>query len=375
MKQITIITDFKFWERDSGSKNRTYNLIKRLDTFFKMNIIYLDDVKSETLMLINALGLQSNFIALNSMASSKKNLSVIDEPELKDFTNITLIKELNNFLIEHHTDIIINTNIRTHVYMQNLPYEVTSILDLHDLMHLRFSSFQAHALRSAIEISEKREFEILQLYDYVLAIQENECQVCMKHMDSSKVLLVPHAITVERLYRSKNSVNAVGFIATDNLANLKSIEWFLTHVWIFHNCFPSLVLNVYGTITKRFITRNLPFVNLIGTVQELKEVYKENDIMISPIQLGSGLKIKNVEALAYGLPMITTSIGAEGMLEGADDAYLLADTPNEWCKALSALSISMKLRDSLSVNALSFAQKMFSVEACYDDFVQLLKRR
>jgi glycosyltransferase involved in cell wall biosynthesis len=373
MKKITIITDFKFWELNSGSKNRTYNFIKYLDTYFKMNIVFLDYVKSDVLNDVETLHLQSDFFSLNSIKGNEKLSSVVYEAELKNFTDAKLIKKLYTFLENNPTDIIINTNIRTHSYMQNLPYKVVSIIDLHDLMYLRNSSFKQHNVHTPIQLSKKREFEILNTYDYILAIQEVEYNICLDFFDASKVLLVPHATDVVSLYHTKASITSIGFIATDNPSNLASIEWFLTKVWIYHNNFSSLELNIYGSIVKRFASRNLPYVNLIGKVDDLQSIYKENDIMINPVRFGSGLKIKNVEALSYGIPLVTTDIGAEGMFDGKDNAYLIANTSKEWCKTLAALSMSEKLRNLLSKNAMEYANKKFSAEACYNGLRKLLK--
>ena len=372
VKQITVITDFRFWERNSGSKNRTFSLIRYLDRFFKMHIVYLGCVTEAQERTVASLGLQSLFFGLDA-GTGDAQYRMKDEPELQAFTDPGLVRALRAFLVEHRADIVINTNIRTHVYMQNLPYPVTAVIDLHDLMHLRAERFGAHKVKHAIELTPEREFALLDAYDYVLAIQSEEYTRCTDYLSSSKVLLVPHAVEVRNTYVSKRSIGRVGFIATDNPANFLSIRWFIEQVWSRHACFSGLTLAIYGTIVKRF-RKPLPFVEFAGPVESLESVYTECDAMIAPMRLGSGLKIKNVEAVAHGLPLVTTSVGAEGMYAGADDAFLLADSPQAWREALTALAISTELRDALSENALAFAGRNFSDAACYDELVDVLRK-
>ena len=74
----------------------------------------------------------------------------------------------------------------------------------------------------------------------------------------------------------------------------------------------------------------------IGPVETIDVFWPNIDIAINPIRFGSGLKIKNVEALAYGLPLLTTPIGAEG-LEAASPLGLVRRLStrmkrwNAWC--------------------------------------------
>lgn len=372
-KKIAIITDFRFWEQDSGSKNRTLHLLRYLDRFFRMDIVYLDRFDAAARERADALGLQSRIVDLGAVRPVRKREVYRDEPELKAHTHPLRIDRLNAFLLENSADIIINTNIRTHAYVQNLPYDVLKIIDLHDLMHMRSRSFQAHHAAEEITLSAAREFEIIDTYDHILAIQQNEYEICCRHLAPEKVHLVPHASNIRNVYTSKQAIRSVGYIATDNPSNSGAIEWFLKQVWIWHNAFPSLTLHIYGSIVNRFEAPDLPFVHLAGHVDDLQEVYRNSDIMINPVRFGSGLKIKNVEALIHAIPLVTTSVGAQGMEEGGNNAFLQADTPQEWCQALTALSLSGPLRDTLSRNATVFSEKKFSTSACYDGLVALLK--
>ena len=83
--------------------------------------------------------------------------------------------------------------------------------------------------------------------------------------------------------------------------------------------------------------------------------------MVNPIEFGSGLKIKNVEALAYGKPLITTPHGANGFIDAPHSSVLVADSPEQWQAVIDRLSdpeeiaCTGKLARQLSANQFSDA--------------------
>ena len=374
VKRLAVITDFRFWERNSGSKNRTWRLLEYLDRFFTITVYFVDRVDAGVLKQVETLRLRGRFVALDpAEAKSDRAVEIEEEPELKGLVHPGVLQQLTEWLSEERPHIVLNTNIRTHGYMQRLPGNPLRVIDLHDLMYRRAASFRAQGVAAEHAFDERREFEVLNRYDLVLAIQQEEYTICVQKLGTSKVLLVPHAVTVQSHYRSREHITELGFVATDNPANFASIRWFVEEVWPWHDCFSGLTLNVYGTIVRRFKTESLPFVRLIGPVEDLQKIYCDNDAMISPMRMGSGLKIKNVEALAYGMPLLTTSVGAEGMMEVANCAYLLAETVQQWREKLTALTLSKELRDTLSHEALAYARDVFGEDACYGPLVGRLK--
>jgi O-antigen biosynthesis protein len=72
-----------------------------------------------------------------------------------------------------------------------------------------------------------------------------------------------------------------------------------------------------------------PLVDVVGWVEDLRPLLDGSRLMVAPLRYGAGMKGKITQALAAGLPVITTSIGAEG-LEGHDEECLLiADDPQK----------------------------------------------
>ncbi|HEY9664990.1 MAG TPA: glycosyltransferase, partial [Allocoleopsis sp.] len=91
--------------------------------------------------------------------------------------------------------------------------------------------------------------------------------------------------------------------------------------------------------------------------KELQEGYDLASLVINPIPYGTGLKIKTIEALGYAKPLVTTSVGAEGLEEGIDRAFLVADTPEAFAQAIITILDDPEVAARLSRQAYNFARQ------------------
>jgi glycosyltransferase involved in cell wall biosynthesis len=79
--------------------------------------------------------------------------------------------------------------------------------------------------------------------------------------------------------------------------------------------------------------------------------------MIAPVRLGGGFRGKNLEALASGVPLISTRLGVEGLGGREGEDYLVADSPTEFAGKLVALLKDEELVRKLSENGRKLAEK------------------
>lgn len=113
-------------------------------------------------------------------------------------------------------------------------------------------------------------------------------------------------------------------------------------------------------------------VDVIGPVDSTEPYYQEADCVVVPIRAGSGTRIKILEAMSFGVPVISTTIGAEGIVSESGEVALLADEPDEFAQACSLLRRSPAVRTRLSAAAKAFVINAFGIEACYRAFFEVL---
>jgi len=75
----------------------------------------------------------------------------------------------------------------------------------------------------------------------------------------------------------------------------------------------------------------------VGYVADLDPVFAKCRVALSPVRFGTGIKTKNLSALAHGVPLVTTTIGADGMELQHNETALIADMPQEFADAASRI--------------------------------------
>ncbi len=108
-----------------------------------------------------------------------------------------------------------------------------------------------------------------------------------------------------------------------------------------------------------------------GIVEDLDQFFHDATLFVNPILRGSGLKIKLVEALCHGLGAISTTKGAEGVIEyDAEHAVAIADSPETF---ISKIHECLQVSELMSQNAVTLANARFSFEAAYRSLETLIR--
>lgn len=132
------------------------------------------------------------------------------------------------------------------------------------------------------------------------------------------------------------SVLFVGFMARQ--VNVDGLLWFLDEVWpATLRDVPTARLRVAGGAmapsVEDKIRQTYPSVDILGFVPDLSQEYAQAAAVVVPLRQGAGVKFKTIDALLQGVPVVTTSVGAEG-IGGVELFAGLADTPDDFAEAL-----------------------------------------
>jgi glycosyltransferase involved in cell wall biosynthesis len=122
------------------------------------------------------------------------------------------------------------------------------------------------------------------------------------------------------------------------LPNLEGLAWFLREVWpLAHAELPEMELHVAGShppahLTQRPMGQDNVFVH--GFVASAPAFMQRYELMLVPLLSGGGMRVKVVEGLALGKPILSTALGAEGVAAHDGENILLRDTPAAWLATL-----------------------------------------
>jgi glycosyltransferase involved in cell wall biosynthesis len=246
------------------------------------------------------------------------------------------------------------------------------LIDTHDLMHRR-RQFLGRLSNIWVDCSKEEERLLLEKADVVIAIQPRELERFRELVPSRDVICIPHYVPVRRRPARADHA-AVVIVASDNPGNLEGLTAFLDLSWpIILKLQPSAELRIFGTLADKAPAG--PNIVSIGYVRSLRRAYRDAAVVINPVRFGTGLKIKNVEALAGGNALVTTSCGAEGLESGAGVAFVVEDDMERFGLAVAALLADGNARTRLGAAAAAFAEEQLSRERIYGSFLKLVASR
>lgn len=106
-------------------------------------------------------------------------------------------------------------------------------------------------------------------------------------------------------------------------------------------------------------------ISIYGYVENIDEFWKNADIFIVPILEGGGVRIKIIDAMSYGIPVVSTAKGAEGLAVTNKKNIYIADNPKEFCDYILKLSQEKNLRNKMSNESISYIKKYHSKKSLY----------
>jgi glycosyltransferase involved in cell wall biosynthesis len=174
--------------------------------------------------------------------------------------------------------------------------------------------------------------------------------------DLSRVVVVPNGVDPSLLVVSRpRAADALVYAGSLTFsANLEAVEYFLQDIWpLLRQGRPGLTFRVTGSHAGVDVQRlpNREGVVLTGHVDDISEVVGRSTVCVVPLRRGGGTRLKILEAMALGTPVVSTSKGAEG-LEVRDGVHvLIADRPEAFARAVLDVLEHPALAASLAENA------------------------
>ena len=165
------------------------------------------------------------------------------------------------------------------------------------------------------------------------------------------------------------------YVAHDNMHNINAVKWFLDNVYNkLKNLNILFVGRICNTIDNKQDYKNIDFIDFI---ENIDEAYNDAKISICPMFSGTGLKIKVVEAFAYGKPVVCNKMGAIGqpnLDEINNKAIFVSDEPDEFAKYIYNLLENKDLYNKASNTALEYFNKYFLTEKNVEKIKKVFKK-
>ena len=213
-------------------------------------------------------------------------------------------------------------------------------------------------------------------FDGVVAVSDDDATVFRNEYGLGNVRgSVPTGVDTDYFHpanagRTPASIVFLG--SMDWMPNIDAALWFSEAIFPrIKMQFPHVTFTIVGrnpTTAVRALAERDPAIRVTGTVDDVRPYLAKAELMVVPLRAGGGTRIKIFEAMATGIPVVSTKVGAEGLPVKHDKEILLADTPDEFVVGVKRLFQSAELRQQIGDAGMALVRERFGWAASVDVF-------
>jgi glycosyltransferase involved in cell wall biosynthesis len=236
---------------------------------------------------------------------------------------------------------------------------------------------RVYAGRTA-DLLERAETRFLGACDVHTVTSERERVRLQARDAAAEIHVIPNGVDVEYFGAQEpdpgaTRTNLVFAGSMDYSANVDAVVWFVNNMWPeLRRQLPALSFTIVGRDpTPEVRALGGDQVNVTGTVPDVRPHYSGALAAVVPLRIGSGTRLKILEAMAAGIPVISTRLGAEGLDFEDGTHLLLADSAGEMIAAVGRLASSPELWLRLSRSGREVVSRLYDWRALTENLYHI----
>lgn len=370
-KRVLFISDTIIMPLERGNRKRVYNLINMMrENDCEIDFLFLHTYPEEDPTLTKEFIGEDHFITFKNKKRPfhvwlkrkvRAVLEILHMPFL--FRNFSIDESLSpdygkyieKLCSEKTYDVVWCEYIYTSKALLHVPDNVIKVIDTVNAFTFKRAMYDAVGFKDYIfAITKEEEARGLKRADYVVAIQEEE-EAFFKTIvpDNVKVLTIGENMPVKSPYVAKT--DTILFLGSYYVVNREGVKDFIANVLpLLKESGVPYTFKLVGSICKH-IPDSEEYVKL-GYVEDIEEAYQDARLVINPVNQGTGLNIKSIEAVSQAKPIVSHSVGVRGLK--TDKAFaVVADDYKAYADAIIKILSDEAYALELSENASDFMKK------------------
>lgn len=364
----------------SGGQIRLYNLLKILSKKHEIHLYSFIRDTDELKYLLHLMFLRRIETVYRGHAWQPRYVipSVLSHQSLlfTTYTNFLMRQKLTDAMSHEAYDFI---HIEPSYVASSLPkYSIPLIVSEHNI---EFSVYESYVRQFPIvplrplfywDVLKLRrqEIDIWNRAHHVITVSTEDAGVVRSHAGAKPVSVIPNGVDLTAIPFIKKNMNRASpvflFVGQFSwMQNRDALKYLLSDIW------PN-IKKLYLSSTLRIVGKKMPAdlrkmvdrqsALYIENVHEITDEYRNADIMLAPIRIGGGTKFKILESMASGLPVVTTTIGAQGLELQSGREVLIADGVSSTLESVRMLLTSPAMHKEITLHARKRIEDHYSWE-------------
>jgi glycosyltransferase involved in cell wall biosynthesis len=369
---ILMITPFFPYPAEFGGTIRTYHLAKELakrNNLFLLSFKDRENIEPEKLQEFCKQVELIPFTDDSKRAEQLKTLLKKRSYQTQQYESQEMQNAIDRTIKENNIELIFVEFSQMGFF--SFPADIPVLLDEHniefDLLD-RMSDKDSLSFRKFYNKVEAKKFE----KEEISFIKKSAITITTSQRDIGIIKsYLPETLTAEiingvdcaefkkpdDIIPEKNSAVFTG--AMNYFPNDEGVNFFMEEIYPFlQKKDPNFKITIVGSgPSEKIKAYKNDNINITGFVKDVKPYMWNSSVFIVPLRMGGGTRFKVVEAMAAGIPVVSTSLGCEG-IPGKDGEHLLIrDDPSEFADAVFEAATNKELAERLSINGMKFAKE------------------
>lgn len=388
--QVLLLTQVLPFPPDSGPKIKTWNVLKFLAREHDVTLVSF--VRGDQSADVAALAplcaggvhtvpmkrgvLPDGLAFARSLLTGAPWMMVRDERDAMQSLLIGLARERGFDVI--HADQL-NMAQYAELAAEHSPGRPRRVLDAHNALWLLYKRLAATMRPGPRRLMLERDWRLLKTYegrivrefDAVLAVSDEDRAALAEAAGADRdMTVIPIAIDTDELPITHRQAGARQMTHIGTMywpPNIDGMLWFINEIYpLVRQARPDSGLDVIGARPPQELVGlkgQVPGLNVTGYVADVAPYLAQCGVFIVPLRAGGGMRVKILEALSRGLPVVTTALGCEGIAVEHGEHVLVADTPAEFAQAVLSVLGDPALSAALARNGRRLIETTYDYRA------------
>jgi glycosyltransferase involved in cell wall biosynthesis len=357
--KILFLTQIVPFPLDSGPKIKTYNVLRYLATRHQVHLVAFVRSKDEETAAASLTHVCAGMTTVPLKRSRGRDIAhlvrslamrrsfLVDRDDSRAFRST-----LRQVMSETAFDAVHADQFSMGQFAVDLPLPMR-VLDEHNAVWTIVQRSAAQERGVPRRLLAEREWrkvrsyegEMCRRFDRVLVVSEEDRRALREAAGTSFAAeVLPIAVDTEELAfepRTEAAQDVLSLATMFYPPNSDGVHWFAKEVFpLVRRAAATVQFLVVGSRPPRSVAKLAwPGSNVVvtGHVNDLEPVLRQTAVMVVPLRSGSGMRVKILEAFARGIPVVSTSVGVEGIAARADEHLLVADEPHAFAEKVVRL--------------------------------------